>query len=201
MELILAMDVSRSVMNAEYDLQMQGLAQAFRDDEVIDLIRFTEGGVMATVTQWSGVGDQEQTSPWRLLDSRDDALAFADEIERQRRLYFGAFTATGDALSHAREVSRTNPITCRRKVIDVSGDGASNRGSAPRAVADALIEEGYTINALAILGAKPNPLDFYMSEVIGGPFAFAEAADGFEDYPAAIRRKLLRELAPGMASR
>jgi len=34
-ELVLAMDVSRSVVNAEYDLQMGGLAQAFRNPEVI----------------------------------------------------------------------------------------------------------------------------------------------------------------------
>ena len=36
LELVLAMDVSRSVVNAEYDLQMGGLANAFRNPEVIE---------------------------------------------------------------------------------------------------------------------------------------------------------------------
>lgn len=197
-ELILAMDVSRSVMNAEYDLQMQGLANAFRDEVVLDLIEGA-GGIMATVTQWSGAGDQAQTVPWRWLESRASTLSFADEITNQRRSYFGAYTATGDALLHAAAVSATNPTKCRRKIVDVSGDGKGNRGSDPKAASAQLIASGFTINALAILGAKPSPLDFYARNVIGGPGAFVEAADGFEVYAEAIRRKILRELSPAFA--
>ena len=197
-ELILAMDVSRSVMNAEYDLQMEGLANAFRDDVVLDLIE-SAGGVMATVTQWSGASDQAQTVPWRWLESRASTLSFADEISNQRRSYFGAYTATGDALLHAAAISRTNPTVCRRKVIDVSGDGKGNRGFDPKAASAQLIAQGYTINALAILGATPSPLDFYARDVIGGPGAFVEAADGFDAYAEAIRRKILRELSPAFA--
>lgn len=197
-ELILAMDVSRSVMNAEYDLQMNGLADAFRNDVVLDLIE-SAGGVMATVTQWSGANDQSQTVPWRWLESRASTLAFADEISNQRRSYFGAYTATGDALLHAAAVSGANPTRCRRKVIDVSGDGKGNRGSDPKTASAQLVAQGYTINALAVLGAKPSPLDFYAREVIGGPGAFVEAADGFAAYAEAIRRKILRELSPAFA--
>lgn len=197
-ELILAMDVSRSVMNSEYDLQMEGLADAFRDDVVLDLIE-SAGGIMATVTQWSGAGDQAQTVPWRWLESRTSTLSFADEITTQRRSYFGAYTATGNALLHAAAISAANPAKCNRKVIDVSGDGRGNRGANPKSVSAQLIAQGYTINALAILGAKPSPLDFYAREVIGGPGAFVEAADGFEVYAEAIRRKILRELSPAFA--
>ncbi len=198
-ELILAMDVSRSVMNPEYDLQMEGLADAFRDAVVLDLIEGA-GGVMATVTQWSGAGDQAQTVPWQYLESRASTLSFADEISNQRRSYFGAYTATGDALLHAAAISATNPTTCRRKVIDVSGDGKGNRGTDPKRVSAQLVNQGFTINALAILGAKPSPLDFYARDVIGGPGAFVEAADGFDAYAAAIRRKILRELSPAFAT-
>ena len=194
-ELILAMDVSRSVMNAEYDLQMEGLANVFRDDVVLDLIE-SAGRIMATVTQWSGVGDQAQTVPWRWLESRASTLSFADEITNQRRSYFGAYTATGNALMHAAAISATNPTNCTRKVIDVSGDGRGNRGIDPKTASNQLVAQGYTINALAILGAKPSPLDFYAREVIGGPGAFVEAADGFNAYAEAIQRKILRELSP-----
>ena len=194
-ELILAMDVSRSVMNAEYDLQMEGLANVFRDDVVLDLIE-SAGRIMATVTQWSGVGDQAQTVPWLWLESRASTLSFADEITNQRRSYFGAYTATGNALMHAAAISATNPTNCTRKVIDVSGDGRGNRGIDPKTASNQLVAQGYTINALAILGAKPSPLDFYAREVIGGPGAFVEAADGFNAYAEAIQRKILRELSP-----
>ena len=37
--------------------------------------------------------------------------------------------------------------------------------------------EGFTINALAVRGAKPDPLSDYLFHVIAGPGAFAEAAE------------------------
>ena len=126
-------------------------------------------------------------------------MAFADEITNQRRSFFGAYTATVDALLHVAMISATNPANCRRKVIDVSGDGKGNRGTDPKAASAQLVAQGYTINALAILGARPSPLDFYARHVIGGPGAFVEAADGFEAYAEAIRRKILRELSPAFA--
>jgi len=198
-ELILAMDVSRSVINAEYHLQMQGLADAFRDPAVKDAIGWAHGGVMATVTQWSGPETQFQSVAWTSIKAAADAEAFANAIENQRRKFFSAYTAPGDALRHAAAVSTKNPTSCRRKVIDLSGDGAGNRDSSTRDVADELIAEGFTINGLVILGAVPDPLAYYARDVIGGPGAFVEVAEGFDDYARAIRLKLLRELAPGFA--
>lgn len=197
-ELILAMDVSRSVMNDEYDLQMQGLAAAFEDPEVQDLIRLS-GGVAATVTQWSGAADQAQSVPWSLIADAASARAFAKRIAGQGRWFFGAYTAPGDALAHARALSAANPHECARKVIDLSGDGYGNRGQDARAVSRILVSEGFTINALAILGALNSPEEYYRENVIGGPGAFVETADGFDDYAAAIRRKLMRELSPAFA--
>jgi hypothetical protein len=37
---------------------------------------------------------------------------------------------------------------------------------------------------------------FYRDQVIRGPGAFIEAANGFEDYENAMRRKLIREVTP-----
>lgn len=198
-ELILAMDVSRSVINAEYNLQMQGLAAAFRDTAIKDAIRWADGGIMATVTQWSGPDTQIQSVNWTAIKTAKDADDFAIAIENQRRKFFSAYTAPGDALRHAYAISGQNPVTCQRKVIDLSGDGAGNRGTGSRLVADRLINEGYTINGLVIMGAAPDPLAYYARDVIGGPGAFVEVAENFDDYARAIRLKLLRELAPGFA--
>ncbi|MEL6792497.1 MAG: DUF1194 domain-containing protein [Pseudomonadota bacterium] len=197
-ELILAMDVSRSVMNDEYDLQMGGLAAAFEDPEVQELIRLN-GGVAATVTQWSGEGDQAQSVPWALLTDADSSAAFGQRIAQAGRWFFGAFTAPGDALAHARAMSARNPHDCARKVIDLSGDGKGNRGRGAGAISRQLVAEGFTINALAILGALNSPEVYYRESVIGGPGAFVEIATGFDDYADAIRRKLIRELAPAFA--
>ncbi len=201
LELVLAMDVSRSVVKSEFDLQMGGLASAFRDPEVVETIAWITGGVMVTVTQWSGTEAQTQPVPWTHLQSASDVVAFADAIAAQKRAFFASYTAIGEALVHAASLSASNPMRCKRRVIDVSGDGASNRGRPAREVADALAAEGVTINGLVIMGGWPDPADFYRRNVVRGQGSFLELADDFTDYADAIKRKLLRELAPRVAGR
>lgn len=201
LELVLAMDVSRSVVNSEYDLQVGGLAQAFRDPEIVEAIRWIHGGVMATVTQWGGPESQTQPVPWLHLTDGVTAALFAAAIERQERAYFASYTAIGEALFHANSLSATNPLRCKRRVIDVSGDGVNNRGRPVRPIAEALAASGVTINGLVILGAWPDPAEFYRRNVIRGDGAFLETAVNFSDYAAAIKRKLLRELNPQVVAR
>ena len=200
-ELVLAMDVSRSVINDEYELQMNGLANALRSKEVVEAIGWIPGGVMATVTQWSGELDQAQTVGWRHLTDPSSVLAFAKEVDFDRRAFFQSYTAIGEALWHANTLSASNPRKCKRRVIDVSGDGASNRGREPGRIADALAANGVTINGLVIRGARPDPAQYYLDNVVRGPGAFIEIAQTFHDYARAIQQKLLRELTPALASR
>jgi len=201
LELVLAMDVSRSVVKAEFDLQMNGLALAFRDPEVAEAITWMPGGVMATVTQWSGPEAQSQPVPWTHLTSAASVAAFAAAIERQKRAFFASYTAVGEALFHANRLSATNPRRCTRRVIDISGDGASNRGRPARPIAEALAAGGVTVNGLVIKGAWPDPVEFYLSNVVRGDGAFLETTENFADYADAIRRKLLRELTPQIVAR
>lgn len=201
LELVLAIDVSRSVVEREFAIQTGGLAAAFRDSRIVDAISWTDGGIMATVTQWSGAASQEQTVPWAHLTGAASIAAFAAAVERQERAFFASYTAIGAALVHAEALAATNPLPCARRVIDVSGDGTSNHGPEPRPVAEALAASGVTVNGLVIRGAWPDPAAFYRENVVRGDGAFLEVAQGFGDYPAAIRRKLLRELAPHLAER
>lgn len=57
-----------------------------------------------------------------------------------------------------------------------------------------------TVNGLVINGAdfeaETGLIAFYKGQVIRGPGAFVEIANGFEDYERAMRRKLERELTP-----
>jgi len=201
LELVLAMDVSRSVINSEYDLQMGGLAAAFRDPEVIEAIAWTPGGVMATVTQWSGPASQVQSVPWTHLTDIASAAEFAARIDHQDRAFFAAYTAVGEALIHANGLAASNPMRCARRVIDISGDGVNNRGREPQDIAEGLAANGVTVNGLVILGAWPDPAAYYRTEVVRGVGSFLETASSFADYAEAIRRKLLRELTPQLTSR
>lgn len=194
LELILAVDVSGSIDDREFALQMEGLASAFEDPALIDAVEVQEGGVIVTMTQWSGASRQRQVTEWHQLDGAASMAAFARAVRESGRDWRNYSTAIGEALYHALRVGGTAPATCRRRVVDVSGDGVNNEGRAPRAVADALAAMGYTVNGLVIRGDTPDPVKHYEVNVLAGPRAFLEIAASFDDYPEAIRRKLLREV-------
>ena len=194
LELILAVDVSGSIDSNEFALQTNGLADAFENPSLIAAIAELEGGMMVTMTHWSGSTRNRQMTGWRQLTDAASMARFAAEVRASRRAWRNYSTAIGEALAHAAEVSATVPETCKRRVIDISGDGVSNEGRAPSMVSDALEAQGYTINGLVIRGADPDPVAHFRSQVIAGPGAFVEIAADYADYPRAILRKLLREI-------
>lgn len=200
-ELVLAVDVSGSVDGAERALQRVGLAAAFRDPEVIDVITALPRGVAVALVVWAGV--QETAVAWRRLTDRASTEDFAARVEAALPATFsaGGNTAIGDALIRSLAELAGNGFDGRAK-IDVSGDGRSNCGAYPSQVRDDAVRAGVTINGLAILSEQPNVAEFYRTNVIGGPGAFVMAADDYHDFGEALRRKLIRELAPGpMAAR
>ena len=93
-------------------------------------------------------------------------------------------------------------------MVDVSGDGPNNNGPPAEEERDRLVGEGVTINGLPIVNDRPNfgaqpsgDLEpYYRDSVIGGPGAFLIVAEDFEAFGAAIRRKLIQEIA-GMPER
>jgi len=194
LELILAIDVSGSVNSREFALQMDGIASALTDPKVIEAVEGLEGGIVATATQWSGSSRQATLTGWHHATDAAGLAGLAQALRGAPRAWRNFSTAIGEALTHALGVSRSAPLACRRRVIDVSGDGVSNEGISPGAVAAGLAAAGYTVNGLVIRGADPDPVAYYEAEVIAGPGAFVETASSFEDYGRAMRRKLLREI-------
>lgn len=194
LELILAVDVSGSIDQKEFALQTEGMAAAFEDPKLAEAIIHQEGGVYTTLTQWSGATRQRQVTGWHHLTGPKSMAEFATAIRRGGRDWRNYSTAVGEALFHAMKVGETVPEKCKRRVVDLSGDGVSNEGRAPRAMADALSALGYTVNGLVIRGDSPDPVKFYERHVLSGPRAFLEIAEDFEDYPRAILRKLLKEV-------
>ena len=194
LELILAVDVSGSIDGREFRLQAEGLAEAFEHPSLIAAIEGLESGMIATMTHWSGSTRHRQMARWHRLRDAASMAEFAAELRSAGRAWRNFSTAIGEALAHAAEVSAGAPEPCKRRVIDVSGDGVSNEGRPPPVLSRDLAARGYTINGLVIRGADPDPVAHYRAEVIAGPGAFVEVAASFEDYPRAILRKLLREI-------
>lgn len=194
--LIVALDVSASVDAVEYALQRDGLADALEDAEVAQSIEAV-GGLWLSVFEWSGARRQDMRLDWTFLASPAEIAAVAAGLRGMRRSYDEFPTSLGYALGYAMIRLREAPAPCRRRVIDVSGDGVNNDGFPPSSAYRAHDMAGVTVNALAIAGEDPPPAPYYAREVIRGPGAFVEVARGYRDYARAMKRKLLREINGG----
>jgi hypothetical protein len=194
LELVLAIDSSGSVDFAEFELQRRGIANAFRDPEVIEAIRGgAPNGIAVSVIQWSGRRQHLAVVDWTEVTDGASAQALAATIEATGRVLIGE-TAIADALQFAIDQLAYGPFNGARRIIDISGDGPTNAGGDPDPRRDAAVHAGITINGLAILNESPT-LDLYYAEhVIGGTDAFVVTAADFRDFARAIRLKLLREI-------
>lgn len=194
-ELVLAVDTSLSVDDGEYDLQMRGIAQAFRDPEIINLIG-QQDGVAVTLFQWSGAIDKQYMIPWHLLDDPATVLSFAAKVEKARRDPVRGFTAIGNAIDFAVRLIAGNAFAGRHLKIDLSGDGRNNTGPLPARSLSRARAMGIVINGLPILVDTYNLDRYFRDKVISGPGAFLEIADDYRDFARAFLRKLRREIAP-----
>ena len=196
LELVLAIDVSGSVDVDEFLLQREGYAAALRDPEVGAAIEALPGGMAMTALVWSGRTQQAVVLDWVHVSDAADARVAAVRIGRMTRTLLGE-TALGDALGFALRRLDQSPFQGRRQTIDVSGDGKTNAGHEPDPLRDLAIVRGITINALAIVDEQPDLVGYYERHLIGGPGAFIMQVDGFDDFAAAIREKLLHEIRGG----
>lgn len=188
--LMLAVDVSGSIDGAEYRIQMDGTADALADPEVGEAI--VAGGIAIAMVQWSASGMQRLVLDWQRPDSPARVAAVADRLRAIPRAYSGAETAVGEAIGFA--AAQFDPVAdCRRRVIDLSGDGAQNTGLPLAGFRQAALGAGLEINAIAIEGIG-QPISEYYRRFVIGPGGFVMTARGHLDYPRTIRRKILREI-------
>ncbi len=197
-ELVLAVDISRSVDDAEYDLQMTGIASAFRNPEIIDLIG-QQNGVAVTLFQWSEEVDKQRIIPWQLLGDPATVLSFANEVEALERSPIRKFTSIGTAIEFGVRLITGNAFAGRQLKIDISGDGRDNVGSLPSAARQQARSLGIAINGLPILIDTYKLDRYYRDKVIAGPGAFLEIANDYNDFARAFLRKLRREITPSIS--
>lgn len=195
LELVLAVDASISVSREEYRLQHEGYVRAFRSPAVARAIETLGGdGIAVTMFEWGNVDEQFPVVAWSKIANAGDAYVFAGRIAETPRTVVGGATALAKALQFAGTLFHDNGYESRRRVIDISGDGRNNRGDLPGHARDAAIAAGITINGLAIMNEVPFLDVYYQNRVIGGPDAFVEPVEGYDDFSDALIRKLVREI-------
>lgn len=221
---ILAVDVSDSVDDNRYSLQMEGMARALEDQGVIDALTSGPNGKVALqLIVWAD--NVETALPWQIISRAEDARATTAQI-RQLKHKAGEYTCMARMMSIVDERLLDDlPFQTQRIVLDVSGDGIDNCAD-PASVdvaRDRLIGRSVTINGLPILvkgenetvgsgayrapgfGLRPlsrgpdtetTTLDkWFRAHVIGGPASFIHAAQGYEDFERAFRQKFVSEIS------
>ncbi|MCP4781114.1 MAG: DUF1194 domain-containing protein [Hyphomicrobium sp.] len=212
--LIVAVDVSNSVDDNRYRLQMEGIAQALEDPAVIEgIIGGAKGGILFSMVTWA---DRPKfTLPWMRITNAEEARATAARVRKLPR-QDGEFTCMARMMRNVSDkIVPQVPAQATKIVLDVSGDGPDNcNAEEPIDVArDELVKWGVTVNGLPILeraqGQSAPPVDSYIPQqrrtssledwyrknVKGGPGSFVLLANGYKDFGRAIRQKFVLEIS------
>src|SRR4029453_17400570 len=153
--LVLAVDVSGSVDENPFVLQMEGIASAFEDREVQNTILSGQyGALLVTLVNWSQ--KPQIAVPWRVIASPADAMAFAADVRRAPRRT-GDFTCMSLMMQVVGDkVLPLMPLPADRTVVDISGDGRDNCNprTAVDSIRDGLVADRVTINGLPIKAGR-----------------------------------------------
>jgi hypothetical protein len=202
--LAMAIDISGSIDPDEAKLQREGYVLAFRDPVIVRAILGGPNGRIAVAYyEWSDSWMQKLLIDWTLLDSEASIAAFASRLA-DLPISIARRTSISGAIRYAIPLFGRSPYEPTRKVLDISGDGSNNDGGLVTDMRYEALKDRIVINGLPIMNDRPNPFGFpneadldryYLHCVTGGPRSFVEVARNFEDFPRAVRKKLLQEVA------
>jgi hypothetical protein len=196
LELSLVVDISGSVNSAEYNLQMDGYAAAFRDLTIQDRIANSINGLAVNVIFFASNAAITTLDAFTILTNAAEANLFANLLDSFARPTTGSTavggttstqTGIGNGINRAVELLNGNGLDGTfGGGIDVSGDGSNNFGIEPKLQSDLALAAGYTVNGLAI---GPGLVPYYTSNVITSNGFVVEAAD-FNDFTRAAIQKI-----------
>ncbi|MEM7299596.1 MAG: DUF1194 domain-containing protein [Pseudomonadota bacterium] len=203
LQLVLAVDVSSSMDEQERALQRRGYEAAFRSPEVIAAIQSgPRGSIAVTYFEWSGTNAQQLIVPWSRISDEASSFAFSRLLETITPRKHDTTSISG-AMAFAERLLVESPLVGDRQVLDISGDGPNNQGPQVDLMRNELVQKGITINGLPLL-MKPHEHhrlgirsmdEYYKSCVIGGSGAFTVTARTWEEFPRALKKKLVLEIA------
>ncbi len=201
LQLVLAVDSSASVDLDRFELQRDGYAAAFLDPIIQQaIVGGRNGGIAVCMTHWMGHRDNIVAHDWRRLSDTASCKAFAADIASGTRLLDDGQTSISGAMRFASAQYDRCPFggvggRPPPRVIVISRVGPHNEGRYPNEERDATVARSITINGLPILAVESGLDRHYRNFVIGGPGAFMIAAETYDSFADAIRRKLVREIS------
>lgn len=213
LELLFLNDVSGSIDGADFALQVQGFADAFRSATLIDRIQDGAIGSIAVSLGFFAT-NVAQSIPFTQISDGVDGEAFASAVEALVRPSLGSQDGQVTALDTAPAFFDDNGFEGTRSVIDVvtegthSFDGCSGQlvCAAVQTSRDEALAAGVTsINALVLddrsfFGNDPeddvDAVAYAQTNLIGGQGAFAAFVEDFSGFGPAIESKIIREIVP-----
>jgi hypothetical protein len=201
--LVLAVDASGSIDEAEFKLQKDGIALAVTDAVIVSAVQAgARRKIAIAYVEWGSPGAPRVVVDWTIIADKASAESFAATLLAAPRSA-QSYNAIGDAIALATHMIETCPCKPMRSVVDISGDNRDLRSLIPAPLArEVAIKAGITINALAILqddrrgsSGKPLLVENYEQEIAGGLGAFVHVAQDRRDFARAIRRKMALEIS------
>ena len=194
--LVLAVDVSGSIDSREFVLQRQGYARALIDKRFINAVQGGEHQAIAVgYFEWTGPGMNAPVYECMMIRTDADARKLSDQLLSVPRLLYGGGTGVGEAIYSGIAMHERCAHPTDRRVIDISGDGRTNRGRPAGPARDEAVKRGITINGLAIINQEPDLEEYYRSQVMGGQGSFVAVVNDFEAFEDAVIAKLVREIS------
>lgn len=187
--LVLLLDASASILPDEWRVQVEATAAGLEDAAVARILERGPGVAVKAIAFSDGTTTMVG---WRHLRAAEDARRFADALRAAPRGP-SAGTDIGGALHAALDSLDAAPCAAEQEVVDLSTDGEAP-AEPVHAARDRAAERGTRINALGV--GAPEAAEWLRENAVT-PGGFALHAGRWEDYPAAIRRKLTLELAGG----
>lgn len=186
LDLALCMDGSGSVSYSEFQLQLEGTAQAIENEEIVP----RDGSVRVSAIQFSS-SSRVHLEP--TIIEEDNVESVADAIRSIRKR--GGGTSIHSCIASATSLLNDAQPESSIQVIDVSTDGQSNYSSAVNASSNAA---GAGIDVLNSIGVG-NGIDNNLLNAIvfpqpsGGDRGFVINVDGYQEYIDGISTKISLE--------
>lgn len=203
--IVFAIDTSASVDPVTAKLQREGHATALSEPEVIAAISSGLNRCVAVAyLEWAGPGQTKIILPWTRICDLAGGLVVAKAIRSHGSDgdHCPGYCSTSISLALEASGALLDAFagSTTRRVIDISSNGKNNDGPPlEESRARALAGGSTTINAIIIpqlrKGVAYHLVDYFSTNVIGGPGAFVVEPSVPEDYSSAIQRKLVREIS------
>jgi hypothetical protein len=207
-EILLLVDVSRSVDYDEFQLQREGYAREFENPKFFNEV-IAKGPlkrIAVAMVYFSSPKDQAIAADYTLIDSPEAGKRFAqlirgalpfgvklEDAKKPNARAFSGTTAAGSALTFGFPTLFNNAFDSKYKAIVLSGDGAENDGAPTPKVRDEAISKGVT--AIHALPIGSEALRNWFNKNVRSEKGFLVAAKDFPVLEQAIDEMLRKVVA------